>query len=54
MALDLSKLVTEGRLPESVNIDQETTLDMLRTINDQDKLVALAVEREIPNIVRAA
>jgi N-acetylmuramic acid 6-phosphate (MurNAc-6-P) etherase len=35
MALDLSKLVTEGRLPESVNIDQATTLDMLRTINDQ-------------------
>jgi N-acetylmuramic acid 6-phosphate etherase len=54
MALDLSKLVTEGRLPESVNIDQATTLDMLRTINDQDKLVALAVEREIPNIARAA
>jgi N-acetylmuramic acid 6-phosphate etherase len=54
MALDLSKLVTEGRLPESFNIDQATTLDMLRTINDQDKLVALAVEREIPHIARAA
>lgn len=53
MTLDLSKLVTEGRLPDSVNIDQASTLDMLRTINDQDKLVALAVERQIPNIARA-
>jgi N-acetylmuramic acid 6-phosphate etherase len=53
MSLDLSKLVTEARLPDSLNIDQAATLDMLRMINDQDKLVALAVEREIPNIARA-
>lgn len=53
MTLDLSKLVTEGRLAESLEIDQAPTEQMLRLINEQDKLIALAVEREIPQIAKA-
>jgi N-acetylmuramic acid 6-phosphate etherase len=53
MAIDLSKLVTESRLPESMEIDQADALTIARLINDQDKLVALAVEKELPQIARA-
>jgi N-acetylmuramic acid 6-phosphate etherase len=53
MTIDLSKLVTESRLQETLNIDEADTESMLRTINEQDQLVALAVAREIPNIARA-
>jgi N-acetylmuramic acid 6-phosphate etherase len=53
MSLDLSKLVTEGRLAQSRNIDQASTEEMLQIINDQDKLVALAVEKELPQIAEA-
>ncbi|HYG60282.1 MAG TPA: N-acetylmuramic acid 6-phosphate etherase, partial [Symbiobacteriaceae bacterium] len=53
MAIDLSKLVTESRLTESLGIDQVDTETVLQIINDQDKLVAAAVEKEIPNIARA-
>jgi N-acetylmuramic acid 6-phosphate etherase len=53
MSLDLSKLVTEGRLAQSRNIDQASTAEMLQIINDQDKLVALAVEQELPQIAEA-
>lgn len=50
---DLGKLVTEGRLQESLAIDQAGTAEMLRIINAQDQLVALAVAQEIPQIARA-
>ncbi len=53
MTVDLSKLITEGRLADSLEIDQVSTVEMLRIINEQDKLVAQAVEKEIPNIARA-
>lgn len=51
--MEIDKLVTEGRLAESLNIDQVSTLEMLKIINDQDKQVALAVEKELPQIARA-
>jgi len=53
MIMDIHTLVTEGRLADSLHIDQAGTEEMLRLINEQDKLVALAVEREIPQIARA-
>ena len=49
--VELNRLVTEGRLQESLEIDQVSTLEMVRIINEQDKQVALAVEKELPNIV---
>lgn len=51
--MEISKLVTESRLAESMEIDQVSTEEMVRIINEQDKQVALAVEREIPQIARA-
>lgn len=53
MKMDLSKLVTESRLPETMAIDQADSLEMVRLINEQDQLVALAVAKELPNIAKA-
>ena len=49
----LSDLLTEAPNPASAGIDALSTLDMLRVINAADQEVALAVERELPNIARA-
>jgi N-acetylmuramic acid 6-phosphate etherase len=49
-AIDLTKLVTESRNPASTHIDELSTLDMLRVINEEDKKVALAVEQVLPQV----
>lgn len=49
----LAKLLTEQRNPTTVDLDRLSTEGVLRLINAQDKLVPLAVEREIPYIVEA-
>ena len=41
---------TEQENPNTVNIDKVSTLEALRLINDEDKKVALAVERVLPEI----
>ena len=46
-------LLTETQNPASAEIDALPVLDMLRVINTADQEVALAVERELPNIARA-
>ena len=51
--IDLSNMITEGRNPASQNIDQLSTLAMLKVINDEDKKVAYAVEQELPKIADA-
>ncbi|GKX63828.1 N-acetylmuramic acid 6-phosphate etherase [Pragia fontium] len=53
MKIDLSKMVTESRNQASEDIDRLSTVDMLRVINDEDKKVALAVEKEINAIAEA-
>ncbi|PHM65024.1 phosphoheptose isomerase [Xenorhabdus stockiae] len=50
MKINLNNLVTESRNPASAHIDELSTLDMLRVINDEDKKVALAVEQALPQI----
>lgn len=45
--------VTERRNPRSRNLDQKTTLDILRLIHREDAQIARAVGREIPKIARA-
>jgi N-acetylmuramic acid 6-phosphate etherase len=50
---NLAALPTEGRNPTSEHIDRLPTLEMLTAINREDQTVALAVERELPNIARA-
>ncbi|MGG4609264.1 N-acetylmuramic acid 6-phosphate etherase [Providencia sp. Me31A] len=52
MTIDLSKMVTESRNPASTHIDQLSTIDMLHVINNEDKLVPLAVEKVLPEIAQ--
>ena len=49
----LDQLPTEQRNPNTACIDRLPTLEMLRLINEEDKKVAFAVERELPEISRA-
>lgn len=50
MTMDLSKLVTEQRNENSVQLDQLSIYDVLKKINDEDKSVAFAVEKTLPEI----
>ncbi|MEL4016449.1 N-acetylmuramic acid 6-phosphate etherase [Dryocola clanedunensis] len=52
MKINLNKLVTESRNPASAEIDTLPTLDMLAVINQQDKLVPVAVEATLPQIAQ--
>jgi N-acetylmuramic acid 6-phosphate etherase len=45
--------VTERRNPRSRNLDQKSTLEILRVINREDAQITAAVRREIPKIARA-
>jgi N-acetylmuramic acid 6-phosphate etherase len=49
----LENLTTEQRNPKSQNIDALSTLDILKTINDEDNEVPAAVAKEIPYIAQA-
>lgn len=50
---EISLLATEQNNPRTKNIDLDSIEEILRKINAEDKLVPLAVEREIPNIAKA-
>ena len=50
---EISKLTTEQRNPKSINIDKLPTLDILKIINEEDKTIPFAVEKEIPYIEQA-
>src|SRR5215470_4774308 len=49
----LDQLLTEARNPASENLDQISTLDLLRTMHAADRDVLSAVDRELPNVARA-
>lgn len=49
----ISKLDTEQQNQETKNIDFMSTNEILKSINNQDKLVPLAVEKELPYIAKA-
>ncbi len=51
--ISLDKLVTESRNENTKNIDRVETLEMLKMINDEDKKVAEAVEKELIHIAKA-
>ena len=53
MITQINKLPTEQRNPNTMDIDRLSTLEMLRRINDEDKKVAFAVERELESIAKA-
>ena len=50
---NLSHLQTEQRNPRSMHIDRMNTLEMVRVINQEDQLVAAAVEAELEHIAAA-
>jgi N-acetylmuramic acid 6-phosphate etherase len=49
----LSHLVSEGRNPETMDIDLLSAEQIVQRLNQQDKQVPLAVEKEIPQIAKA-
>lgn len=51
--MNLNEIQTEGVNPNTRNIDQLSTIDMVTLVNSEDKKVANAVEVELPNIARA-
>ena len=51
--IKLENLTTESRNSSSLNIDKVSTLDMVQIINNEDKKVALAVEKELVKIAEA-
>ena len=50
---EISKLHTEQRNKNSMDIDTRSTSDILKIINSEDKTVPLAVEKELPHIEQA-
>lgn len=51
--MELSKIATEQRNADTMHIDKLSTLEMVRLINNEDKKVALAVEKETEHIAEA-
>ncbi|WP_207718042.1 N-acetylmuramic acid 6-phosphate etherase [Clostridium beijerinckii] len=52
-SLNLKNLTTESRNETTINIDKVSTLEMVKIMNDEDKKVANAVEKELPKIAKA-
>src|ERR1039458_5831987 len=50
---DLAALTTEARNPRTTHIDELSTLEMLTLIQQEDAVVATAVESQLPAIARA-
>ncbi len=50
---ELKGITTEQRNPRSMDIDSKSTLDILKIINEEDKTVPLAVEKELEYIAQA-
>ena len=50
---EISNLSTEQRNPNSMNIDIASSSEILKIINEEDKTVPLAVEKELPYIEQA-
>ena len=50
---EISALSTEQRNQNSMNIDVESIAGILKIINDEDKTIPFAVEKELPYIERA-
>ncbi|WP_430790514.1 N-acetylmuramic acid 6-phosphate etherase [Virgibacillus flavescens] len=48
--MELSSLTTEKRNVNSMELDKMSTMEILTTINQEDKKVAEAVEKVLPNI----
>lgn len=47
---DYAKLTTEGFNEKTINIDKMSAIEIAKTINEEDKKVAFAVEQALPQI----
>ncbi|RLG39645.1 MAG: N-acetylmuramic acid 6-phosphate etherase, partial [Thermoproteota archaeon] len=45
--------ISEKRHPKTVNIDELSTIEILRVINEEDKKVAYAIEKVLPSVAEA-
>lgn len=52
MKINLNGLTTENRNINTMDIDKVPIVEMLEKINNEDKIVPLAVEKEIPQIAK--
>ncbi len=50
---DISKLITEQRNPNSLDIDKTSTAEIIRIFNAEDRRAVEAVEKETDNIAKA-
>src|SRR5690606_23088616 len=50
---ELKEITTEQRNLRSMDIDSKSTLEILKLINEEDKTVPLAVEKELTYIAQA-
>ncbi len=50
---EIKNLQTEQRNPKSMDIDSKSTIEILRIISDEDKLIPFVVEKEIDYIAQA-
>lgn len=53
MGNEYSGIITEGMNPRTLNIDECSTEEIVRLINEEDKMVPVAVETAIPDISKA-
>lgn len=51
--LDLTNLVTESRNENTFDIDKISSLEMVKLMNSEDKLVPMAIEKELPKIAES-
>lgn len=51
--MELCNIATEKRNENTLHIDELSTLEMVKLINSEDKKVAAAVEKELPQIAKA-
>lgn len=52
--MNLDKLTTETRNHQTMNLDELTTSEVVQLMNEEDKKVAYAVEKELPSISKVA
>ena len=52
MNVNIKKITTETRNPNTLDIDRVSTIEIVKKINNEDKTVAFAVEKVIPEIAK--
>ena len=52
MNVNIKKITTETRNPNTLDIDRVSTIEIVKKINNEDKTVAYAVEKAIPEIAK--